>query len=423
MIAEETPDVHLPPLLLNTRSSSIEHIRHTKRRLDDDPRSSLAWLDLARSYTILGQNGHAERAVRAATNLAPNNRQVLRSASRFYLHIDRPDLAHSLLQDNPRTPRDPWLLAAELAVAQVAGKGPRFYKVGKRLVEAKSFAPEYLTELHSALGMLELRSGSVRAARKNLRASLLRATENSVAQARWASTQIAGIDITEEAYSLPSNYEARCWRYLQSESWSDAASQCVGWILDEPYSARPALVGSFIGLMLVEEPQMSAKFAQAGLSSSPHSAMLRNNLTVAHAYCGNLEAAFREFSAIPFPLPIDLPRYTCIATAGLLYFRTGDIRRGRELYQASERIAPNSAKSVVRLFRLREEIEAATPLARELLEAEKKIVQKEDDSYRKRMMYLIEANLRSRDKKHVIPISIGENIHYDRATNIIHRLL
>lgn len=50
------------------------------------PKSAIPWIELARLYTINGQNKKAKRAVIVALNLAPFDRYIVRCGVRFFLH-------------------------------------------------------------------------------------------------------------------------------------------------------------------------------------------------------------------------------------------------------------------------------------------------------------------------------------------------
>ena len=64
-------------------------IRQKKGILRRQPRNTLAWVDIARCYANLGQNRKALAAMSNGLILAPNNRFVLRSAARMYVHMGR----------------------------------------------------------------------------------------------------------------------------------------------------------------------------------------------------------------------------------------------------------------------------------------------------------------------------------------------
>ncbi len=58
-----------------------------KRQLIENPWNSINWVDIARLYSILGQDKKAEKAIKNALYLSPENRFILRSVARFFVHI------------------------------------------------------------------------------------------------------------------------------------------------------------------------------------------------------------------------------------------------------------------------------------------------------------------------------------------------
>jgi hypothetical protein len=100
-------------------------IHESRRRLHFNPHDASEWVDLARAYTIAGVDEKGRRAIRIALNLAPENRFVLRSSSRFYIHVGETEEAHRLLARSNRLRTDPWLLASEIAIADSMGKTSR----------------------------------------------------------------------------------------------------------------------------------------------------------------------------------------------------------------------------------------------------------------------------------------------------------
>ena len=356
------------PLSAMTFDHACLRVANTRRKLHRDPRNVLAWLDLARAYIILGQREKAVRSIECALYLAPHHRQVLRSAVRLFVHTEQKGRAHTLLVRNARTRNDPWLIAAEIATAKIAERNPQYIRQGRQLVESSGLPPEQLTELQSALGTAEFYSGANRKAKQRFRASLMAPTDNALAQARWMRTQIPGIHIDENAFSLPLGFEARSWRALEEGRWADARMECEMWLTDEPYSSRPAIVGSYVGISLTNDFAFAEACARAGLRADPSEETLQNNLTVALAYQGQLDEAIQQFKRITMPLSVELPIYVYVATAGLIHFRLGEIERGRELYAKAEQFAPKTQRHRVAIFRAREELAAGTAEANEHLQ-------------------------------------------------------
>jgi tetratricopeptide (TPR) repeat protein len=85
-------------------------IHYLRNELSQNPYNAINWVELARSYTILGKSEKAIRAMIVATSLAPNNRYVLRSSVSLYNHLGDVERAHDLIRKKTFTKLDPWLL-------------------------------------------------------------------------------------------------------------------------------------------------------------------------------------------------------------------------------------------------------------------------------------------------------------------------
>ena len=119
--------------------------------LHNNPKDALAWLDLARAYVSIGKLDSAEKAVTVGTNLLPNHRWIIRVASRFYVNNNQSDKAHYLLSKHPMLKEDPWLLSAEIAVAESYNRPLKMVSQARKLIESERFSPLHLTELESSI--------------------------------------------------------------------------------------------------------------------------------------------------------------------------------------------------------------------------------------------------------------------------------
>lgn len=350
-------EVHL---VISTLASKA--ISRAKIKLRNEPRNSLAWLDIARGYSILGQKEKALSSITNALRIAPNHRNVVRAAVRLHIHFGNPDEAHNLLLHNPRTRSDPWLLASELSVSRIAEREPRYFQFAKNIFNSNKFPPEHLTELYSAVGTLEFYSKNFRNARRYIHASLLEPTENTIAQAHWLSQKIKQPELLSHISldNVQHGYEAKTLYLLKNHNWQTAFNECCKWLWDEPYSSRPAVTCSFIGSTLHENYDVAIKYAYAGLKADPSDKMLLNNLTVLYAYKDKLKQAEIYFKKLDY---LNLNKknenyFIYLATDGLLKFRKGDIEGGRQKYEEAEKLAPNEDKHRVGLHRVREELNA-----------------------------------------------------------------
>lgn len=322
------------------------------------PANSVSWVDLALYYTILGKSERAERALRTAIQLDPQNRFVVRSAARFYIHQGRPDHAHWLISRAESTASDSWLQAAEIAVASAAGLKPRTTKNAFRMLSDESRSPRQVSELASALATLEFENGNHVAARRLFRKALSAPTENSVAQAEWASKHLGSLNVQVNHYNVPRLFEARAWHAYAGQDWAAAYQAASGWLGDQPFSSRPAMVASYVASVLLEDHQKAKELLQRSLIANPSEPGLLNNLAFALASLGQIEEADRTLAGIDFQDLDGTAEVTLLATKGLVRFRQGLVEEGRSLYHDSINRAKESG-----LFKY--EAIAAINLARE----------------------------------------------------------
>lgn len=308
-------------------------IRKLRRLLHVQPRDPIRWVDLALAYTVLGLQKKAEQSMNVALGLARDNRFVLRSATRLWIHLDDVARAHNILVRSDVTKYDPWLLAAEIATAEAASRVPRFTKISRKMLNNDRLKDWHISELASALATLELGSGNVKQARKYFVRSLEAPTENSIAQAAWVSRRGYTIGFKETHIDLPNTYEARSWTYYEKSNWVLDLEYCRLWQFDQPFSSRPGMHGSFVSAVALGDYMQSKEFAERGLIANPRDPILLNNLAFAQINLGQIDAARTTLSRINRS---ELSRYentTIKATQGLLEFRNGDIDVGRKLYK------------------------------------------------------------------------------------------
>jgi tetratricopeptide (TPR) repeat protein len=304
-----------------------------------------------------------------AVALTPTNRFVVRSAARLYVHLEDAAHAHKILVKAASAHADPWLIAAELAVAPIAKVAPKFVFEARRFLKAGNYAPIHLSEMASALATLEMSNGNNKQARKLFYKALQEPTENTVAQVNWATEILGTIKMSPSVLEVPRLFEARSWGFYRAGQWRDALDQSFGWLEDQPFSSRPAIHGSYIASSLLEDYDSAERIARAGLEANPGEFGLLNNLTVALARTGRVTEAVRYFGMINRSNLSAVHRIVWHATAGLLCFRNGQIEQARALYGLAVDNAAGSEMESLRaqaaLARAAEELYAQTPEASE----------------------------------------------------------
>lgn len=310
-----------------------EEIHRLRSLLAENPDRPFCWSELGRHYLVVAEPEKALRCMRAALQLAKRNRYLYRAATRLYVHVQDHNQALRLLRSEPDTTRDPWLLAAEIATASLISKRSRYLDEAKVLMSSRHFSDNQLSELAAAVGTVELRHGDTKRAKALFKRSLVAPTENSLAQAQWAVEQDSKIVIPEAAWKTPASYEARALAFRQGQDWKKALQACAEWLADEPFSRRPAIMGSYIGFR-PEFHSLAEKFATAGLRCHSGDTMLLNNRAVARANQGNTSGAFADIEAAMENLSAKDDAHL-MATLGMIAFRSGMPVRGREYYGQS----------------------------------------------------------------------------------------
>lgn len=364
-------------------------IRELRRLLLINPRNPILLVDLAREYATIGKVYAAERAITTALSLAKQDRWVSRMASRFFVHAGEKDRAHKLVAIHADIKNDPWLIAAELAIAQAAGKSPKYWSRAKTLLES-SLPPEHLSELACAVATLELASGNNKRARKNFRQALNSPTENALAQVTWAERHLKSSLASDSTVAEAERaFEARFWAAYHRSDMAEARSSAEQWLTDEPFSKRPASMLSYIASVL-DDHEAVRRASLWGLRANPDDDTLQLNLIFAE-----LSLAFRniESDAVSLVTQLDGIQKRLLAhiregraaahawaNAGLMLYRLGDTESGKTAYAravstATEGNVPLTA-AAARIFHAREAILAKSSSATELIDEARACLQK-----------------------------------------------
>lgn len=357
--------------LPQTHELSLEMVRqrvHMVRvNLHTQPRNAFMWADLARSYETLGCPNQAEKAICMALRLAPHNRFVLRSAARLFVHQNNYGRGHSILQQSPGVRNDPWLLAAEIAVASAAGRVSRIIKPARRIVKEGRFRPFHTSELASALGTLELEAGNIKGAKRLLRASLVDPSENAIAQAAWIARTSHILDVPKPILNEGQSWEARAWNCFRAGDWPNTVLFAKWWLNDQPFSSRPAIFGSYVAAICEAKFEESADIARKGLIANPNDFTLINNVSFALAQLNQGEEARKVFVRIVPSTLTPEKRVVWLATRGLLAYRAGKPQEGKSSYleaiAETERGQDVRRRALALSFLALEELRLSTPEA------------------------------------------------------------
>jgi tetratricopeptide (TPR) repeat protein len=313
----------------------------TRKRLKAYPSNSILWIDLAYLYAVGGSAVKAERAVRVALNLSPANRFVLRSAARFYIHKNRPDVAHDIIRRAPGLIDDPWLVAAEISIALAAKRTPWKVKEGLSLLNGGKFPMSHLSELSSALGTLEFNSGSNSKAKKFFRQSLLAPNDNSLAQAQWISRSMSGLRVNAQATNVQvaRAFEANAYQCCASADWQGAADASLLWLVDQPFSSRPARMAAYLAASIFEDFKRSEEIVKFALAANPDEPSYHINLAYCYANTGRTQEATEQLKKVKIVEDEEWADAAREANYGLIAFRQGMAQLGRARYEEAVRKA------------------------------------------------------------------------------------
>lgn len=347
-----------------TQISARSLISLHRRSLNESPRNGILWVDLSLLYAAHGLSDKARRAMQVALSLEPENRFILRSAARLFIHLNEPDRAHRLLRRSALSKFDPWIVAAEIATSTAARLISFSIDDGFRILAKSGFGPADTTELSAAIATLELREGSARKAKQHLRSGLRKPNENSLAQAKWLSRELNifpdGLSVT--AFNVERSYEALTWEAFLKRDWESAAKHALSWFRDESFSSRPAHIAANLFSALLEDYDSAEQLAKLGLIANPHNHWIHIGLVFTYASANRTEEARRQLTQIHglIEKPVEV---AIIANHGLISFRELDYSRGRVFYEgavAKAREASPELEAEALVYWAREEVRAKT---------------------------------------------------------------
>lgn len=369
----------LPHIILPEQTARFhEVIASLKKRVREYPRNPILWMDLAFYYSAIGQTLPAQNAVKVALSLNSENRYLLRSGSRFFMHLDSPDVALDILRRSDIGRHDPWLIAAEIAISDTLDRPSKMIKAARDIIERRTHSKFHLSELASALGTIELIKGSRRKGKKLFNLALEDPTENTLAQAIYLESLLGDTVRQIDPQKLANSFEAETrLKFYQMEDYRGALDAAKKWFAYQPFSSRPAVSGSYIAGVALEDYEDSAKIAQMGLLSSPNDVMLRNNLAFSLAYLGRALEAKEELSHLRDSQLSKTELNIITATRALVEFRSENHVEGRRLYESAvagfKQLKDLHLETKARFFWAREELRSNSNLARPLLEEALKV--------------------------------------------------
>ncbi len=362
-------------------------VAKTRALLRLSPNNPALWSDLARHHSTHGEKKRASRCMKVAMQLAPNHRWMLRTAARFFVHQEDAEAAHRLLARHPRTKLDPWLIAAELACAQVAGRAPKFWKLANDIVRFDRFSSGNISELATAVAMMEIESGNRRHAKKLILRGLLAPTENTLAQVLWAQDRRhLGDDfpmMESLAGKLSDAHEAGFKISLGNGDLANALKASRAWQVDEPFAIRPKHETMYVASLL-DDHSLSLRTANAArkLDGKLAEGMELNEIFAKLSAGGLQDAEKIQIEARLRTLMARGDVFAVQATANLALwnYRFGKRELGAMLYKRAIELARRAdgyeSAAHAAMFATREAILAGEPFAATLLDEARELAQR-----------------------------------------------
>jgi tetratricopeptide (TPR) repeat protein len=352
-------------------SQAAKSVRGLRALLRNTPSDVIALVDLAQHHLAVGKQRAANRALMAAHQISPDSVHVIRAVTRFWIHVGMPEKAHAFIKKAPRTAADPWLMASEIATAQVAGAQSTQLRKAQRALSTKSFKSRDVTELAGAVGGAELYQGNFKEARKLFRLALEYPTDNVLAQAITNQDHLQ-IEISQSLIEKAPNgvFEGRALQALLRTDFEavDRLTEC--WAEEEAFSSRPRLLQSFVHGALGNFKE-ALEAADTGLLTDPKDMSLRGNRAYALALMKRFDEAEAELELIDSQGNED-NRPLTLATMGAVQLLRGNHGLGSDLYEEAltefERQKAEQQYSDCLAFFARTAMQAESPKSSEVLQ-------------------------------------------------------
>lgn len=356
-----------------------DKISKLKKLLNNYPSSAILHIEIARLYLLIGQLEIAEYHVHFALYIDPNNRFVVRSAARFYIHIDQKNKAIDVLRKSCLIKKDPWLMASEISVSRHFDKRSPNLKRAGEMIDSRNYSNSDLSELCGTMGMEELENAGYNKSRKLFNQSLTAPNDNSFAQAQWVAKN-RHLDLIFPNQSIDVNFkEALCCESFFVGDYKAAIRYAQDWQDEMPYSQKCAVFGSNISTTFEKDYKTSIRLLKTYLQTNRRNKAVLNDLAYVYALDDDTESAQKQVDKAMKAVDMKTlePADIClVATQGLIYFREKAVEEGSEFYEAA-------IQACERMRRLDMLYSAKLNYARELLRY------KNDEESREKVVKLI----------------------------------
>jgi tetratricopeptide (TPR) repeat protein len=305
-------------------------VRDSRKWLHRFPSDAIAQIENARLYTVIGQRKPARRAIDRALLFAPNDRHVVRAAIRFYIHVGELDRAYTVAGSAAKATNDPWITSLWVSMGSQLGKVPYGFKsmFAGAMLSRDRF---HFSELLEACASQEIMAGTDKKARRGFKQAWIDPAKTVITHSQWVLREkMPGLAGTV-AIDFSKSSEAMAWVALGGFELDRAAQSSIEWALEEPFSPKPYMHGSYI-YTLKEQFRSAEELAREGLQANPEHDGLVNNLAFSLLRQGKL----MEAECLLKQMKVNFEQtsnFALAATWGLLKMKQKAHADGRHYYK------------------------------------------------------------------------------------------
>jgi len=323
---------------LNKNLSGRKEINSIRKLLSIYPNNPIMWIDLSYYHLLEGNIEKAKKCINIALSLNNTNSFIIRSASRFYIHLEEPERALSIIRNSPSLFLDPVILSSEISTSKAFDIKTHNIKKAHSLINSKNFHPAKLSELNATLATNEFVNGKSRKGKQLLNEALTFPNENILAQVQFLNDRFdANFNIN--SVKVPCSFEVDCWKYYQERNYKAVQKESEKWFYFQPFSARPAILNSYIKTMFYNDYDGAIKILNIALKLSPYEFSLLNNKAFSLAKLGNTKEAEEVIKSININNSLNIEDLAVIkATQGLIHYKNNNNNTGYALYQQAVNI-------------------------------------------------------------------------------------
>lgn len=319
---------------IETENDIGKRIHDIRNSNNNNNRNPLLWCDMGYYYTILGLKEKARQCYFIAYNLNNSNRHVIRSVSRFYIHIDEPEIALSIIRESPNIKNDVGLLSAEIAISELIKTRSKYIDCGRRKIKDDNISYFEKNELLAQIASLEFQNGKSKIGKKLVKDCLKGPNENSLAQFEFLKKHyVIDGDFESQQFKVLCNHEALARNYLINNNYKKSLDETSLWIKFQPFSLQPACYGSFLAASFLEDYNKSIEICKRALKLSPTDFTVLNNYAFSLAHLNKVKEAIDKVNLIKINNLADFENSILNATKGLIQIKNGDVEEGKQLYE------------------------------------------------------------------------------------------